>query len=158
MGSIRDWHALYAEVYRCLKPGGWFEHLDYHIGITSDDDSIPHDSPLYTWGDTFIAGGEKLGQTFRVVDGGRNVPWFEEAGFKGIRNHRFKLPIGGWPADPKWKEIGLLNQQIIIDNLEGYVMFIALNVLGWQYAELQEYLARTRKTLRDRSVHSYFPV
>ena len=27
-GTVKDWHTLYKEAYRCCKPGGWIEHID----------------------------------------------------------------------------------------------------------------------------------
>ena len=27
-GAIADWPRLYREMYRALKPGGWFQHLE----------------------------------------------------------------------------------------------------------------------------------
>ena len=96
MGSIKDWPALYKEVYRCLKPGGWFEHFDYSIDVRSDDDSIPEDCPWNGWGKLFQEAGDKMGRTFKVIEEGRNVEWFKDTGFQNIDTHRFKLPVGGW--------------------------------------------------------------
>lgn len=158
MGSIQDWPALYGEVYRCLKPGGWFEHQDYSIDVRADDGSVPKGSPLDGWGALFQEAGERMGRTFKVIEDGRNIAWFKDVGFDKVDNHQFKLPVGGWPADPKWKEIGQYNLVITNDSLEGYVLFLLTNVMGWEYVEVQTFLARTRRTIRDKSIHSYFDV
>ncbi|KAH6888676.1 S-adenosyl-L-methionine-dependent methyltransferase [Thelonectria olida] len=158
MGSITDWPALYREIHRCLKPGGWFEHQDYSIDVVSDDDSVPKGSPLDGWGALFQEAGDRMGRTFNIIENGRNVEWFKGAGFERIGTHRFKLPLGGWPADPKWKEVGQYNLTIVDESLEGYVLFLLTNVMGWDYAKVQAFIAETRKTLRDRSMHAYCDV
>ncbi|KAK1775503.1 LOW QUALITY PROTEIN: S-adenosyl-L-methionine-dependent methyltransferase [Copromyces sp. CBS 386.78] len=37
--AIKDWIAVYKEAYRCLKPGGWIEHMDCSGQAISEDDS-----------------------------------------------------------------------------------------------------------------------
>ncbi|KAM0436822.1 hypothetical protein ACHAPT_002534 [Fusarium lateritium] len=158
MGAIKDWPALYKEVYRCLKPGGWFEHLDYSIDVRSDDNSIPEDSPFNGWGSLFQKAGEKMGRSFRIIEDGQSLQWLKDAGFTDTDEHRFKLPTGGWAADKKWKEVGQYNLLITENSLEGYVLFLLTQVMGWEVAEVQVFLAKTRKALRDKSIHSYAEV
>ncbi|KAM5375928.1 hypothetical protein ACJZ2D_005718 [Fusarium nematophilum] len=64
--------------------------------------------------------------------------------------------MGGWPKDPKWKEVGQYNLHIVDGSLEGYVLFMLTNVMGWEYIEVQAFLTKTRATLRDKSVHPSF--
>lgn len=156
MGSIKDWPKLYKEIYRSLKPGGWVENFDYSIDITSDDSSILPGTAFDGWGKLFQDAGEIIGQTFKVIEDGRNVQWQRDAGFQNIQAEYYKLPFGGWPADPKWKQIGLYNQLITSESMEGYVLFLLRTVHGWTYEEILEFCANARKQLRDRSVHAYF--
>jgi len=46
IGSIGDWPAVYKEILRCLKPGGWVEHTEYDCDVTSDDGSQPADAAM----------------------------------------------------------------------------------------------------------------
>jgi len=48
-GSIEDWPALYAQVFKHLKPGGWIEHVEGSIEIKSDDGTLAENSPLKTF-------------------------------------------------------------------------------------------------------------
>ena len=45
--AIKDWDALFAEVYRNLKPGGYFQILDVILGVDPVEPD-PH-SPLARW-------------------------------------------------------------------------------------------------------------
>lgn len=144
------------EVYRCLKPGGWFEHLDFDVTVNSDDDTIPADSVWKTWGPLFHEAGDKMGRTFRVIDEHQNVGWLGEAGFDNIEEHPMKLPLGSWPADPKWKEVGAYNSVATDQSVEGYSLFLLTKVLGWSFEEVQVFIAKARNALRDRSIHAYF--
>ncbi|KAL2213528.1 S-adenosyl-L-methionine-dependent methyltransferase [Sarocladium strictum] len=156
MGSIKDWPALYRQIFRCLKPGGWVEHLDYSIDITCDDGSIPAGSAFDGWGKLFQDAGEELGQTFRVIEDGRNVKWQTDVGFENINHYYFKLPLGGWASDRKWKQVGVYNQVITTDSMEGYILFLLRNVCGWSYEDVQEHGEKAKRLLRKSSVHSYF--
>ncbi|CCC05793.1 unnamed protein product [Sordaria macrospora k-hell] len=49
-GTTKDWTAAYKEAYRCLKPGGWIEHIDASgtghkeagfVNVTTKDYPIP---------------------------------------------------------------------------------------------------------------------
>jgi len=156
MGSIKDWPALYKEVYRCLKPGGWFEHQDYDPRVVSDDGTVGPDSPWNQWGKIFIEAGEKLGRTFSVIIDRNNYGWMKDAGFENVQEKRIKLPLGSWPADPKWKTIGQYNLIATEQGLEGFALYVLTNVHGWGLEETQVYLASVRKELHNRKNHAYY--
>ncbi len=40
-GAISDWKAFYQQVYRCLKPGGWFQQLEPNIELRCDNPAVP---------------------------------------------------------------------------------------------------------------------
>ena len=158
LGSIEDWVKLYKQAYRCLKPGGWLEHSDFSVTFQSDDGSVPEDSAYKHWNQFFISAGEVSGRTFHVTENGRNVQWIKDAGFSGpVHTKNFKLPVGSWPAEKRWKEIGLFNKSSIEQGLEGYALYLGTNVLGWSYDELQVLLAKVRAAVKNKSYHAYYP-
>lgn len=146
MGSINDWPRLYSQIYtqvqirlpyrmvvcadifRALKPGGWIEDLEFSIEFKSDDDSIGHDHIMAKWSRIFLEAGEKMGKTFRIAD--RAKEYLTTAGFVKVVEKKYKMPIGNWSRDPKFKTIGLYNLLYCVQGLEGFALFILSKVMG----------------------------
>jgi SAM-dependent methyltransferase len=157
MGCIKDWVELYRECFRCLKPGGWIEHLDFSVHIQADDGSVPADAIWTEWRQLLVEAGEKTGQTFVVVDDDRFAGWMREAGFPDVNVFRNKIPLGPWPADKKWKEVGSWNKLSSEEGLEGYMLYVLAHVHGWKYEEVQVWLAQVRKAMNRKHWHAYYP-
>lgn len=153
-GCFKDWVKVYAQCYRCLKPGGILEHQEFSLGMRSDDNSLPPDSVWSQWSDIFLEVGKKLGQTFDIVDGGW-VGWMEEAGFRDVQTRAVKTALGGWPADRRQKEIGYFNRLSFETSVEGYALYALTTVLGWEYEDVQMWLVRVREALRNKQYHAY---
>jgi SAM-dependent methyltransferase len=156
MGSIKDWQALYRQVHRCLKPGGWFEHQDYDPNIYCDDDSTKPRTALGQWGPLFLSAGEKLNQTFSVIVNHESAGWMKDAGFEEVTEQRQKLPMGEWPQDVKLKTVGAYNLAATEQGLEGFALYILTQVHGWNLEQTRAYVSAVRKELKSRAVHSYY--
>ncbi|KAH8168858.1 methyltransferase domain-containing protein [Sarocladium implicatum] len=155
LGSFKDWVAFYKECYRCLKPGGYIEHLEGSPTVRCDDGSVPEDSVWSEWSVLFNTAGDKTGVPFELLSNDIWIKNMEEAGFTNIVKQPVKLPIGGWPADSKMKEIGNFNFMMLDTSLEGLGLHVLTNVMGWEYAQTQVFLARVREAMRNKSYHSY---
>ncbi|KAF4332694.1 s-adenosylmethionine-dependent methyltransferase [Fusarium beomiforme] len=155
IGCFKDWPNLYRECFRCLKPGGWLEHMDCSTLVKSDDGSVPADSVWAEWREIFACVGEKTGQTFEVIDDDNWIKWMNEAGFSDVQKKMIKTPIGGWPAAKKWKEVGQLNRVSIETGLEGFGLYMLTNVMGWEYNQVQVWLTKFREALKNKSYHGY---
>ncbi|KAH8794129.1 methyltransferase-like protein [Hyaloscypha finlandica] len=122
-GSIQDWPALYEQVYKHLKPGGYIEQVEISINIRSDNGTVGPDSPLL-----FEQAGNITGCTFQISESMK--PMIAASGFENVTETVIKTPIGGWAADPKLRELGrwaLLGFDI---GLEGYAMATLTRVLN----------------------------
>ncbi|KAK4222787.1 S-adenosyl-L-methionine-dependent methyltransferase [Podospora fimiseda] len=155
VGCFKDWDAVYREAYRVLKPGGWIEHMDCTAGVYSDDGSLPKDTVFKTWKELFKQAGEKMGQSFEIVEDDKFVDLIKNAGFKNVENKIIKAPVGSWPAEKKWKDVGQFNQLMLEMGIEGFGLFALTHVLGWEYNEVQVFLAKVRAALRNKAWHSY---
>ncbi|KAI1381678.1 S-adenosyl-L-methionine-dependent methyltransferase [Hypoxylon crocopeplum] len=157
LGGVSDWPKLFKQAFTALKPGGWVESFEVEADYRSDDNTILPDSPFYIWRDLFTEGGKKLGRLFNIITEDVQRKGIAEAGFVDITIKDIKVPMGGWPANPKLKEIGQWAQYTLEQDLEGFVMFVWNTALGRSLDEMQVFLASYRKELRSRSVHAYLP-
>jgi hypothetical protein len=76
-----------------LKPGGWFEQTEMSVVIKSDDGTVKPDSIFAKWGRVSLEAGDAFGKGLRTVDEAKQN--ITNAGFEEVREHRYKLPLGG---------------------------------------------------------------
>ena len=140
-GSVADWFAFYAEVFKCvwscrcirwrdkvLKPGGYVEHMEVAVVPSSFDRTT--DSTIFDkWGQVSVDAGEALGKTLRVVDMRANL--MRKAGFENVTEHLLPLLLGSWPKDKQLKLIGTLNRDQIEQSLGGCVWMLSIQYLKY---------------------------
>lgn len=136
-----------------LQPGAYFEQVEMSVVLKSDDGTVEPDSIFDEWGKISVLLGDKFGKSLRVVDEAKGN--MEAAGFMNVVEHRWKLPVGGWPADKRFKEIGQYNRIHWDQGIEGWCIYLLTTVLHWSIEEVQIYLAKMRTALKDRSIHAY---
>jgi len=156
MGSISDWPRLFQQAYQSMKPGGWIESLEMDIQFTSDDGTVTPGHTMYDWSQLFIDAGEKMGRTFLIPRQSRKL--LEDAGFVDLHSRTYKMPVGSWMEDDKWREIGQWNLLYLTTGLEGMALYILKNVLGWEYPEIQALTGRMRQALKDKRNHGYYEI
>ncbi|KFY18565.1 hypothetical protein V493_08509 [Pseudogymnoascus sp. VKM F-4281 (FW-2241)] len=134
MGAINDWAKLYSEVYRCTKPGGYVESFETDIQFTSDDGSVEPGHIMHDWSTRIIDAGETMRRTFKIPKMSKRL--IEAAGFVDVVETTYKVPVGGWMEDKKWKEMGRWNLLYLSKGQEGMALYILMNVLNVGYAVL----------------------
>jgi hypothetical protein len=85
-------------MHRHLKPGGWLESVELSVIPKSDDNTIKPDSTMHKWGQIALEAGDAFGKSVRVVDEVKQG--MIDAGFIEVKEHRYKLPIGGMSRLP----------------------------------------------------------
>lgn len=83
---------------------------------------------MYDWSKLFIDAAETIGQTFDVAL--KSKERMIEAGFVDVVEHKFKMPVGPWPADKKWKELGRWSLLHMLTGVDGMQMWMLSSVLG----------------------------
>jgi hypothetical protein len=83
---------------------------------------------LAEWSRLFLDAGEKMGKTFRIADHAKE--YLIAAGFVNVVEKKYKIPIGNWSTDPKFKTIGSYNLLFCVQGLEGFALFILSKILG----------------------------
>lgn len=76
----------------------------------------------------FIDAAESINQTFKIATQSKRL--IEDAGFVDVVETKFKMPVGGWMDDEKWKDIGRWNLLYLTRGLEGMQLWILKAVLG----------------------------
>lgn len=66
-----------------------------------------------------------------------------------------QAPIGGWPKDPKLKEIGEWVHLLLDHDTEGYVLFITMT-LGWTREQILVYIAQLRREMKSGKKKAYY--
>ncbi|KAL1854083.1 hypothetical protein VTK73DRAFT_8805 [Phialemonium thermophilum] len=154
-GSIVDWTALFKQAYRSLKPGGYIESHEPSVSFLSDDGTVNDKTAMGQFGKFFVEGGKKMGRSTTVLEDGIQRKGIEEAGFVDIHEVNLKTPVGGWPKDPKQREIGKFQQLAVLNDLEGTMLYMS-HIIGWSRDELTVYMAQLRRELRSKDIHGYY--
>ncbi|KAF5022987.1 hypothetical protein F66182_4944 [Fusarium sp. NRRL 66182] len=155
-GSIKDWSALFRQAFRVCRPGGWVESHEASAMMESDDDTVTDSSAMHEWGRFFIEGGKKMERSFTIVEDNLQQRYMQEAGFVDIQIADRKIPIGGWAKDKKMREIGQYVLAALELDIEGYVLYMASQLLGWRLEEVKVYCAQLRRELRSGRNHPFF--
>lgn len=90
-GAIKDWKTLYKEAYRCLKPGGWIEHLETEGHVDSEDGTIHDKTALSQWDVIWKEGGRKSGNPVEILEKDLQAKGMEEAGFTNVKVTDYKV-------------------------------------------------------------------
>ncbi|KAK0611258.1 S-adenosyl-L-methionine-dependent methyltransferase [Immersiella caudata] len=155
-GAFSDWNAVYREAFRVVKPGGFIESFEASSQFESDDGTLADGSPMDQWGKVYQEAGKRFGRSFSVIDDNVQVPGLEAAGFVDVEVVDGKLPLNGWMEDDKWKEIGQFCRLALEQDIEGYILFIWTQVMGWTAEETKVFIAHLRRQMRDPKLHAYF--
>ncbi|KAK1975592.1 S-adenosyl-L-methionine-dependent methyltransferase [Colletotrichum cereale] len=92
IGAIKNWKALFAEAYRCLKPGKWFETIEPSFRIENRSHTIiPADNPLRLWESFFVESGKKRGTSFAILEEDIQRRAMVEVGFIDIQEQELKV-------------------------------------------------------------------
>lgn len=112
------------------------------------------DYALAKWLDLVKQGLEKFG--IDLLGPSKHSTWLKDAGFVNLEEKVFKVPIGPWAKNETLRTIGLYNRSIVMDGLQGISMKPLTKGLGWTAEEIEVFLIDVRKSLMDRTIHSYF--
>ena len=153
-GAIRDWPILYHEVYTHPTPGGWIQQLEMSIEFKSDNSTVNDDHIMAQWSKTFIEAGERVGKSFYTADNAAKL--IREAGFTEVQEQWYKVPVGPWMEDKKMKEIGYWNLLYCLQGCEGWALYLLTKIMGWELLEVQVFIAKMKRAIKDRKNHAYY--
>jgi hypothetical protein len=147
--GISDWDKFISQAYAFLKPGGWCELQEFHLGITSDDGSMKEGGALWTWRRDMLAATKKIGIDTLVSL--QHPKILKEKGFINIGERQLKIPMGPWAKGRKEKQIGIMAQKDLVDGVEGISTKLLLMV-GYEPENLKLFFEEVKKELMDPKV------
>ncbi|KAF5256459.1 hypothetical protein FOXYS1_13064, partial [Fusarium oxysporum] len=155
-GTIGDWDRLYGQMYKALKPGGWFQHIEPDLQMLSQNPEIKvDDEHIFTrWAKVFTQVGETIGCTFDFSNGKLST-LAKDAGFVSVTPQTHKIPIGRWPKDKKKKELGTFVGLSFSQALDGFVKLPLCEILKWSPKEMQLFAAEMRKILMNPKTQAF---
>lgn len=155
--SIRSWPFFYQQAYEALQPGGWVENQEFDLSFACDDGSQPADAASARWANLWNEGIQRSGLDGRCYPE-RMMDQMREAGFINVRMTFFRMPIGPWPRDDKFKQAGLFNLVALNEGLSGLSQRVFTKALGWSIEEMEVLLMQVRNEGQNRRIHTYFPM
>ncbi|CAI6083279.1 hypothetical protein V2G26_018852 [Clonostachys chloroleuca] len=152
--AIKNWPELLQQAYRTLRPGAWIELQELKLKPSCDDGTMPDDYLVADFMSNLAKGFSCFGVDLLGME--RNQQLLIDAGFVNVEEKIFKVPIGAWARDQKWKTIGMYNRSVIADALQGVAMGPYSRGLKWTPEEIEKYLIGVRRSLANTSIHSYY--
>ena len=154
--AIRDWPKLIKQSFQALKPGGYLELAGSVPLFASDDGTLPAEGAYLELAQVFFDMGEKIGASGKDPLRWRGL--LEAMGFVDVKETILKIPTNPWPKDKRLKQIGALELAHYFYGIDNLFARAYTQVLGGDPAYLQILLAKCRKQVQDRSMHSYLPL
>lgn len=105
-GSIGDFPKFFTQSFNALSPGGWVECQDITFPAQCDDGTLKKDSYIDQWSSLMIEATNKFGRTAESAKFYKQQ--MIDAGFVNVTEVVYKWPTNRWPADPYYKELGML--------------------------------------------------
>ncbi|KAF4819681.1 Secondary metabolism regulator LAE1 [Colletotrichum siamense] len=154
--SIANWQSYLQKCYDGLEPGGYLELDEFDIFPDCDDDTFTGDLAISKALGLLAEAMAKIGRAFQSVPELRQI--MIDKGFEDVHFKQYKWPINTWPKDPKYKELGMWENENLNMGFEGFLMGPLTRILDWSPAEVQVLLIDVRRDLNNKCVHAYWPV
>ncbi|KAI8650135.1 hypothetical protein NCS56_01465400 [Fusarium sp. Ph1] len=148
-GAFDDWPKLYRQMFKFLKPGGWFQHIEPNIHLKCENPkSVAENETFKQWAGLFFDAGDKIGRTFRVTDGIMEQS-AREAGFEDIVHKIITIPLSGWPKEDRLKKEGQFVGLYMDLSLDGFALYPIGQILGWSREKVDDIVSKMRAIIRN---------
>ncbi|KAK3338901.1 S-adenosyl-L-methionine-dependent methyltransferase [Neurospora tetraspora] len=155
IGVIEDWYEFHRQAFRTCKPGGYIETFAACSTFECDDGTVKEDSAMSQWSKVFNEGGRRFGRSFEVYDHDLQRKGMAAAGFVDIEYKDYIIPIGVWHPEKETAESGLWWKLAIEADLEGYLNYTFIVLLGWTPEETKSYGDQIKKEWNNPNIHGY---
>lgn len=138
-----------------LNPGGWAEFQELSAEIYSDDGSYTEKHSTWHWNQAFLKTMNDIGRD--PCPGPKLESWVREnGGFENVFHQKFKNPLGPWPKDPYYKDLGIINLAQMLEGLEGFTLRVFCGVLGRTKEEVLVEVAKVSQEMKGSAYHGVY--
>ncbi|KIW65415.1 hypothetical protein PV04_07678 [Phialophora macrospora] len=155
VGSSQNFPRLIRQAYDHLRPGGYLEMTDVQMPFMSDDGTMAG-TDLETWSNRQVEACAMMGVDTTAPSKYRQM--MLDAGFQDVQEQKFKWPIGTWPRDAFFKELGNMCLVNFLTGLEGFTLRLWTGPLRMSFEAVQVFLIGVRRAVKNPRVHAYWPV
>ncbi|KAI8664798.1 hypothetical protein NCS56_00913700 [Fusarium sp. Ph1] len=152
-GCLSNDKKLFQQAFKHLSPGGYIELQAAYPPLKSDDDTGDKATDFHKWVNTICDASAKFGKPLTCAPEWKTK--LEEVGFVDVQQEIRKVPMGPWPKDPKLKEIGKFQAVQEAQVIDSYTPGLFGRVLGWSEEEIQVFIAKVKRDLKDPTIHLY---
>lgn len=117
---------------------------------------MTEDTALYRLGELFVESSVALGRPLNAASSYKDL--MEKAGFVDVVERQLKWPVGVWPKDKYYKELGHWGYANMDVGIEALIMALLTRGMGWSREEVLVFCAQVRRDIRDSRIHSYLPM
>lgn len=149
---FNDLSAVLRKTYNHLESGGWVEFQDHTPEVLSSDGTSVG-SGMEKFGHAIVRGLARFGRDATRIKSIRQL--LVAQGFVDVTERVFPYPVGVWPRDPHYKEVGRWNGHNVGLGLEGAVKM--LFAAGLTESEAQDLISQVRGELKSHHVHAFMP-
>ncbi|KAF8250010.1 S-adenosyl-L-methionine-dependent methyltransferase, partial [Wilcoxina mikolae CBS 423.85] len=151
--GIGNWPKLMAEVYRCTKPGGYVELAEVSLPQHTDDNTAKGGTSV--WCDRMAEAMAKINRPF-PSDHRDLTEKLENAGFVDVHYRLYKQPVGLWPKEKKFKNIGgMALMTCDTAGFEAYGMQVFTKILEMSTEEAKKVCRDALEDVRKKTTHLY---
>lgn len=126
------------------------------LPVRCDDGTLDPESYLSRWCHNIIQAASNAGRP--VFPTTEYQQYLRDAGFEDIVVTERRWPTNAWPRDKQYKELGVWAFANLAEGLEGLSLAHFTRGLGWSHEETVVFCAQTRKDLKSRHIHAYWPM
>jgi hypothetical protein len=145
-----DTRIVISKAFNHLQPGGWIELQDPDMQIESFD-GTHEGTAIQRAVSALFKGTIAIGRD--LYRPRSYAQWLSEAGFVDITWETIPWPVGSWPVDPKFKEIGrctVLDVEVGLDSMKKLIQVSGLSV-----EETEELIVQAKRDLRNSKIHQF---
>ncbi|KAJ0344994.1 hypothetical protein COL154_009492 [Colletotrichum chrysophilum] len=153
---FKDVPAFCKEAFHHTKPGGWFEIIEFDTKGRSQNTELDENHIFNKWYKWWCEGQEKMGKPSDNVASGKFKKALLDVGYTELVEKRWKIPVGSWPARPDLKRLGQCNLEFMEMSLEGFMLYLLREALGFTYAEAQVTITEVRAAFRNSKIQPFY--